>query len=102
MVNLGAFLYYWAKQHQISWAYFRLLIHFEKLKLIFLFLTMKAACVHWKAQVLTWGLQNQDKGEENVSLASCTKISGGTKILSNTIDINAIFQKSKRMQKFHD
>lgn len=42
-----------------------------------MFLTIKAICVPWKAQVLTWGLQNQDKGEENVSFASCTNISGG-------------------------
>lgn len=54
-----------------------------------MFLTIKAICVPWKAQVLTWGLQNQDKGEENVSFASRTNISGGggTKKLSNVIEM---------------
>lgn len=49
-----------------------------------------------------WGLQDQDKGEGNVSLVSCTKFKGASKKLSNVNDMKAVFQKSKLMHRLDD
>lgn len=46
-----------------------------------MFLTIKTIHVHREVKVLIWGLQGQDKGEANVSLASCTKFKGASKNL---------------------
>ena len=49
-----------------------------------------------------WGLQDQDKGEGNVSLVSCTKFKGASKKLSNVNDMKPVFQKSKLMHRLDD
>lgn len=67
-----------------------------------MFLAIKTIHIPCKVQVLMWGLQDQNKGEANVSLVSCTKFKGAPKKLSNINDTKAIFQKSKLMHRLGD